>query len=313
MAGEQEVDDEVLKMQRERGDFVDDDEGGEGDGGEVIANDGAPAKPGEKEAPTAGEGEEGVTDGDDKDRRVPYSRFREVNEAVVSEREARIRAETELRLMREGKIAPPTPTPAAPEPVNIGNLRREAKQALMEGDIDKSLELDAQADAELERRAEQRAVERMERDNAIRREEEERTELNQVGARVMAKYPFLDQNHADTNPEAIEDVVALRNGYIAKGMKPGAALEKAADTIAKSLGFEADPAKGNKDDPVKTRQQEGIARSAKAAVQQPAVPLVGRGERGRSTVAEIDIAKLSDDEFRALPEAERARQRGDTV
>jgi len=296
MAGrtEEELEQEQIEQEnekaRERGDFVDDDDPpADDDKGEDADEADPPA--GEKE--------------DEPRAPVPYARFKEVNTKAEAERDARIRAEAERDLLlqrgKEGVPAPAAPTP----PVDVRALRRKAREALLEGDIDKASELDDKADEEISRLAEERAVQRSEQSNAAR-------DLAAAASRVTAKYPFLDSNGDDADQDAIEMVIAMRNANIQRGMSPGEALEKAGEKVGKLYAKEApEPAE---DDRNKARTQEALRRSARAGLTQPPPTAGGRGERGRGSTTDVDdVATLSDEEFRKLPEKEKARRRGDIV
>lgn len=294
MAGEKDdqQQDDDLEMRRERGDFVDEDEK-------------APSKDDEKVAAKAdaedGEGvEDGDGEGEDRGTKIPYPRFKEVNERAL--RLEGENAELRRRIEAGGK------QPAAPEapPVDIKTLRKQARDAMLEGDTDKAAELDAQADEALALQAEERAVARVQQANAV-------TDLNRAAERIAKRYPFLDSTSDDADQEAIELVVAARDALIRKGRSLADALEEAADKVAKMHGGKSKE-KDDGDDPAAQRERQAVARGAKAANAQPALPAGGRGERGRiQSGAEIDVSKLSDEEFSKMPEKERAIARGDFV
>jgi hypothetical protein len=87
------------------------------------------------------------------------------------------------------------------------------------------------------------------------------------------------------------------------------ALRKAVDQAAKvfALGQEqpAHTAQGSQ----QNRQQQSLMRNAAAANQQPPQN-AGLGNRATAP-QRMDVAKMSDAEFDAMPEAEKARLRGD--
>lgn len=306
MAGEKTNDDD-LEMRRARGDFVDDDPPND-DPNDDDPNDGKKVGEDEpKDPPEDDAGKKGDDEDDDrKSRAVPYARFREVNEDSLR-KDGEI-AELRRQLANAGNRQPP---PEEPKPVDIRALRKAARDAMLEGDTEKAAELDAQADEEISRRSRSEAVAEMEQRNAIR-------DLNAAANRMIQKYPFLDSQSEDADEEAIDLVIAARDANIRKGMALAEALEKAADKIGRLFSKEGGDGGGKKEDagdPAGDRARQAITRNAAAANRQPPPPTGGRGERGRVTESgdKINVAAMSDEEFRALPEAEKARIRGDFV
>lgn len=306
MAGEKTNDDD-LEMRRARGDFVDDDPPND-DPPDDDPNDGK--KVGEDEPNTTPADDDGKKPDDDR-RPPPYSRFKEVTVERDEERAARLRLEGENAALRRQLETGGKPPPEPTAPVDIRALRKAARDAMLEGDTEKAAELDAQADEEISRRSRSEAVAEMEQRNAIR-------DLNAAANRMIQKYPFLDSQSEDADEEAIDLVIAARDANIRKGMAPAEALEKAADKIGRLFSKEGGDGGGKKDDagdPAGDRARQAITRNAAAANRQPPPPTGGRGERGRVTESgdKINVAAMSDEEFRALPEAEKARIRGDFV
>lgn len=303
--------------QRERGDFVgdddDEDEGTgtdkDGDGGKAgtDADDGKGKDKGgsDDDADDDADGDAGASDGEK--RTVPYGRFKEVNDRNIE-------LEDENRRLKAGQGGGGKKEDVDEnDPANItdpAKLRKMARDALLEGDTEKAAQLDSRADDILV----ERAADRVERRNAQK-------EINDAAAIAREKYPWLDHNNTKArDPESIAEVVALRDTYIARGMKPGAALTKAADKVAKTRDdYEAEDeddkgkgkGKGDGKNPEEERTQRAIRRGAKAADAQP--PVIG-GKGNRTGEVDVpDVAKMTDKQFRDMPEEERARARGDTL
>jgi hypothetical protein len=265
----------------------------------------------------------GETDEDGKPlAAIPYARFKEVNDRArqLELDNARLTGEAvALRQRTPAGTAPPAngtgTEDAAPDPKEVlKGLRKAAADAMMEGDIDKHLEIQEQIEGIIEERATARAIATMTQARA-------QTDLDTAAAEVVKAFPFLDSRSQEANPEAIEDVLLLRDSLVArKGLSPAAALIKAAKTVAPGYapasqgatsGVDKGEGKGA-DDPAANRNANALTRGAKAASTQPANPEGGKGNRG-TPVAVTDVAKLSDAEFAALPKSEKARLRGDAV
>lgn len=241
-------------------------------------------------------------------RSVPHSRFNEVNESLKAEREARIRAEERLKLLEEQK----TSTKAAPEKetqhqtIDLKALRKQRMEAMMEGDADKAETLDEQIEAEVERRATDRAMQKVEAREA---------ERDFAGAvkETLEKYPFLDSSSKDKNQAAIDEVVEWRDFYLSKGKPPAEAIRLAAAKIAPAFqGDEEEAQPEKKDDLAAVRRKRGLERNADAANRQPPSP-GGMGNRTVQKGGELNVEDLDEDEFAKLPAKEKARLRGDFV
>ena len=136
-------------------------------------------------------------------------------------------------------------------------------------------------------------------------------ELREVSEAAYTVYPFLDVNAEDANDEAIGKVVQLRDAYTKAGVyTPAQALQAAIDLIAPNYLAAYKPANAtNVADIAAARVRAEREKAAKAANQQPAF-VKGRTEGG---VAEIDVSKLSDVEFAALPKDVLDRLKGNVV
>ncbi|ULQ47403.1 hypothetical protein JN531_003760 [Flagellatimonas centrodinii] len=316
----------------DRGDVVDGDEGEDGDEG-----DGGNAEDLDAEAlaalATEGDDTQGAGDGGDRSSGayIPRARFNDVNtrRQAAEEEAARLRAELEAERAGAagGQSADVKAAEAAappPEPVDLKGLRKQRNDALLEGDVDKATEIEEQIDAEVERRADARANaawQKREEEQAAAAAERARkaaeVELATEAAAVIADYPELDAGSDDApNPKAdmdlISEVVALRDSYIRRGTKPGEALRKAADRLCKKPDPADDDdgkAGGDSLSPEQRRQQI-LQRNAQHR-QPPSV--AGAGVGGRAAAAKLNVEAMSEDEFESLPEAEKARLRGDSV
>jgi hypothetical protein len=195
---------------------------------------------------------------------------------------------------------------------------------MMEGDEDKALALEEQIENEIRRQAEESAVRRIAEDNAKRMQTQAAAEFQTAVKETLADYPMLDAKAAQPNRIAIAAVVQIRNEQMQLGKSPAEALRIAAEEVAAEMGLQkagaAAPAAaaaddGKKVDQQQARKQQILRRNAQAARAQPAdigTVGAGRGARGASgSESDINVRDLTEEEFEALPAAERKRLRGD--
>lgn len=249
---------------------------------------------------------------EEKPRMVPHARFNEVNESLKAEREARLRLEEELARARGAAQQGVQQEAQEPEAADAGFDFTEADQrfmdAMYEGDTEKAAQIRAEIRAaeraEFEALAEARAEARIQERAQREQQEQGMAELQQAAAEITEKYSFLDAQSADADEDAIGEVVALRDVYIARGDSPAEALAKAADRIAALNGVTGKP-----DSPSSNKLTgEQIQRSLDRERQIPPRDR-GVGERANR----IDYANLSDEEFEKLSDAEKAKARGDFI
>lgn len=197
-----------------------------------------------------------------------------------------------------------------PEEIPVFDLKAKLKERnskLLEGDEEAALAIDLEIEANREAAATQKAV------NAIAQDQAQRTNAKAI-SEVQAKYPQLVEGD-DFDPDALAEVVALRNVYLNKGDNLKTALFKAAEKV---LGAATEkPAKPpvKKEEVVDPSKANRILARAKLAKRQPPTPTakLGAPNRNSSTISTsgLDLAKMSDDEYDALPEAQKRQMRGD--
>jgi len=142
---------------------------------------------------------------------------------------------------------------------------------------------------------------------------QEMTALQAKAAEIEAKYSVLNENSADFNVDLQTEVIELRNAFMTQGYSPADALEKATNytLAAKQPGlFNPAPVKPVQkvDTEVQNKQKvANISKKLQAADSQPP-QMKGEGARGEK---KVDLLKLSEDEFAALPEETLRRLRGD--
>lgn len=273
--------------------------------GEDRGNDYTPEeKPADPAAEEPQEEDDGRKNGS---RMVPITRFNEVNERM---KELAAQNQQLLDAITRGTPQAQQPETAAQQeaPVDLKDLRTRHYAALTEGRDDEAIELQGQIDAVIEERAMQRAMAKMTESQAQREQAMQMQTFQQVVQQIEKDYPQLNAKSDQANDDAILYVVAKRDALIRAGESMSDALRKASDAAAQMFGFGEQPSHIEKPT-LENRKQEALLRNARAAQAQPPQPS-GLGNRATAP-QRVDVSTMSESEFDALPEAEKARLRGD--
>lgn len=311
----------------------DNDDDGSDLGGEVISMDPGDA-PGEDEdrgdtldlgdepatatapAPATGKTEpaDPVDEADETARKggtIPHARFNEVNEQkkeaqrLAELEKARADAlEAELAGYRSGKTTAAAAPPAAPV-FDEAAKEREYADALMEGDLDKAGKVRTEINRELRRQAAQDAIEQQ-------RANEDARQLATVAKQAETDYPYLSTPEGQ---DVLDMILLSRDQRARKGIPMHQALADAVAAIAPKFA-PADDAPPSRElqtpaGKTDTRTTQAIARGAAAAAAQP--PAVQAGIGNRASAAMVDVESMSDEQFEALSEADKAKLRGDSA
>ena len=144
---------------------------------------------------------------------------------------------------------------------------------------------------------------------------QEMTELQAKAAEIQAAFPVLDENSAEYDVDIQNEVVALRDAFITQGYVPADALTKATEyTMAAKkpelLNTQAAPSKATEETKKvqELQQKANVSKKLEAADSQP--PQM-KGESTGNKTKNLDINKLSEKEFGALPKDTLKRLRGD--
>lgn len=244
-------------------------------------------------------------------RMIPKGRFDEVNEERKALAEQLAQATAALAALAAGRTTAPANAPAADEPgaFDLKAAMRERLRALASGDDDRALELDEQIQDYTLQQAKAAARQEYEASQATMTQQQQAAALKATAAELTKLYPQLDAKAADADQDAIDFVVARRDRLIAEGKPAHEALRQAVAVAAKRFGFDDDEPAPTKVDGATARLLAARQRNAAAAAAQPP-ELGGKGNRA-TTVARFDVEKMTDEEFAALPEAEKKRLRGD--
>lgn len=131
-------------------------------------------------------------------------------------------------------------------------------------------------------------------------------------ASLEERFPVLNNKHGDFDASLVENVLAVRDGYI-NGMQlsPSDAMEQAAEMVLRAhrpTYFQEIPAQAAQ--APDTRGAEAISRNVAAQQRQPP-NLPQSGSTPKPPEAKIDLNQLSMEELDALPESTWRRLRGD--
>lgn len=243
-------------------------------------------------------------------RMIPKGRFDEVNEERKALAAQLAHANAALAALATGGKAPAAKEAAEDPPAfDLKAAMRERLQALASGDDDRALELDEAIQQHTLAQATENARRQYEAAQATMTQQQQAAALKATAAELTALYPQLDVKSPDADQDAIDFVVARRDRLMAEGKPAHEALRLAVTVAAKRFGFDGDESAPTKSDPVAARLLAARQRNAAAAAAQPP-ELGGKGNRA-TQVARLDVEKMTDEEFAALPEAEKKRLRGD--
>ncbi len=278
---------------------------------QVVTQDVAPEvkEPEAKPAEPAAETEEPQRD--DKGRFIPKSRF---DEAVTKERMARETAERELAALKSQLAQVDKNADIEKIEVEINSLELARAKAVLDGDVEKAAELAGQI------RIKERTV-RISQEEGVpeKIKEEMREELRWESAveKLESTYEALRPGTDTYDQDKVDIVLATQKFYVdAKRMTPSAALVLAAEKVmgeAKAPEAKKDGLEAGKN-AATDRQKAQIDKNLDTIKKQPAdMSDAGLDSDKAGMTKEIDVSKLTSEEFAQLPESTKARLRGDMI
>lgn len=148
----------------------------------------------------------------------------------------------------------------------------------------------------------------------------ERARYNLVLERIETAYPQLNEDHEDFDADLMEDVIDLKDAYQRKGLTPTAAMQKAVDKV---IGTTNKRQEAVIDTTPRVTTKDVAAERKKAAVSKtmdavsrtpPSTARVGLdSNKAGGALTASDVIKLSQDDFRQLPDSALAKMRGDEL
>lgn len=280
----------------------------------------------EEESEDEAEDEEDDAEGDDKGKAKGKGkdnlglRFNKMREQRDRERILREAAEAELAALR--KPAEPAKKEPEPDPIakineELDGLYEQVEEARADGETKTAAALQRKIDGLNRQIANIEAEKTSKKTTAIDAE----TRRFDVLLGVMeSRVSALNTESEDFDQQAVKDLEDLVVGYEHAGMTPSAALVKAVKLLHKvdltqkaaapAKKAEEKPAEeGKKKDPP-AKKGTDVKKVAEASKKQP--PDSSRHGSDQDS-QKVDISKLSDSEFAALPESTKAKYRGDDI
>ena len=148
----------------------------------------------------------------------------------------------------------------------------------------------------------------------------EKQKFDTVVARVEADYPEFNPDSESYDSDLVELVLTKQNSLIrSQGLSPSIAMDMAAKDVAARFltkaEAKADEVKGlAKANAAEDRKQEQVKKNLDTQKRQPAsLKESGIDSDKLGKTSEMDMSTMTADEINALPEATRARLRGDYV
>lgn len=235
---------------------------------------------------------------------------RENAQRAAAERDEAQRLAAELQAKLEAASRQPEvkqPEAKAPEAVDLKELREQHYEAVQAGDKTLALELSEKIEAEVVRRAEAAAEQRVtKREQALEAEEATKA-LQRVATEAKAKYPALDETGKQADQDAIDFVVSKRDALIQRGTPPHQALEQAVAKAAELFKWNGQPATANPKDAAAA----AAAAIAAAKTTTPATlsDIPGGKPAGQSVEARMEAGLMSGIEMAELMERMTPEQR----
>lgn len=267
------------------------------------------------------DGEDKDDDADDKEdkgsKSVPHSRFNE----VVQQRNYWAERYKELEAQGgKGKKADKDEDEGEQAPkFDFDKKEEEYLQAVADGDVKLCKAL------RTEIRNAEKAIIRFETEQQMRGEMDakgtqitEAQKVDQLVKQYEADFPMLKKGNKDFDGDLVGEILEDYKERLAAGVAPSKAIEKSTRLILRANGIDFEnpgkqTGKGGLSDEVRGKKKEDArTRNADASGRQP--PKMGTGDKkgkGTTDADEIDVANLSDEEFKALPEATKKKLRGD--
>ena len=226
---------------------------------------------------------------------------RRLDDVVAKQRKAE-QESAELRKELAEALAKAQAIPA----VDIRALSKQRNEAVLDGDLDKAAEIDEQIHASTQQ-AKSEPIDM----EALEARVEAKMELKSTLASVFKEYPQLDTDSDSFDEDLNAEALVFQSAYLNQGYLPAEAVRRAANAAIRVVRPELLTEKAEPKAAVKSRKTN-VKGNVEASNAQP--PKMNQGESGGKTSSEmVDITKLTDEEFDALPEATRARMRGDLV
>ena len=249
-----------------------------------------------------------------REQRIPLSRHKDLLE---KERAKRADLERQLASFQKGTEVATLNEDITQAEDAILAMEKEYNNLLADGEMEKASALMAKI------RRTERSIGDAKNDMKIAAAESratERARFNIALERIESAYPQLNEDHEDYDETLMEDVVDLKGAYERKGLTPTAAMQKAvtkllgADTKRQEAALDTTPRVANKDVAAE-RKKEAVKKTMDAVGKTPpSTAKVGMdSDKAGGALTAKDVMKLSQDDFKKLPDDVLASMRGDEL
>lgn len=273
----------------------------------------AAQEPEQKEPEARVESKPETRERDDQGRFIPKGRF---DEAVGKERSRAEAAERKLAELQASLQQVDRNADAEKLEGEIVALEKQHAKLLLDGDHEKAAELMTQIRLKERTIAIQQATHLSAQ---AKNEAREEVRMDAAIESLETTYAALNPEHEDFDQDLVDMVLATQSSLIQnERLTPSAALVKAAQKVMSKLGAKpavVEEAKGLAAGKVaQDRKQAQVEANIDAARRQPAsLKDSGIDSDKAGQTGKVDVTKLTREEFAALPEATKAKLRGDLI
>ena len=244
---------------------------------------------------------------DDKGTMLPKRRYDAVARQRDEERARREEAErklADLERKARGEDKPPTELTSDELDAKLTELDRQVVQAQADGDVDKVVALMKQA-RKLETDFMLAQVENA--STKATTTARSQTKLDQRVDYYESTFEKLNPTHDAYDEDLVSEINELREALELKGWAPDTALDRAVQLLMPELPA---PTAGDKPPAKKTDVSKNLDAADRTP---PDASDHGDPSGKRGMTDDIDVTKLSEEEFKNLPDSVKRRLRGDTV
>lgn len=246
---------------------------------------------------------------------IPKSRF---DEQVGKERAGREAAERRAAELERAQGQIVRNADLVKVAAQVAALRKQERQAVVDGDEEKAAQLSTEADRLNVLIATEQSKDMT---NAAKEQVLENVRLEMTVERIEEKYPVLDEDSEDFDQDITDDVLDKQRGYMERErLSASKALAKAADYVMSRLARTTtapETAKTGLSAAAKglDRKTAAVGKNIDAAKRQPAsTKVLGVDSDKHGQTSETpEASDMTYEEFGALPESTKAKMRGDFV
>lgn len=282
---------EVIDDREQQNDINDggDDQNGKEDRGDDLGGEMYDA---DIVAALAGQSEQAPQKAVDNNPLIPRERYNKVNEELKSVKQQL----DELLKRQPASEVTSSEQVTEDSPFDFDAAEEQYMAALLEGETARAKEI------RKEIRVHEQALFSSHVDQNIKNEAVQRTveqSLSAIVTDAYNNYPELNPDSPTFSQSLVNKINMMQGAYIKNGQRPDVALQSALADFMPAVK-QVDTA---------GKDVAAMRRNADAASRQPPAMQTGIGDRSREATA--DVAKMSEEDFAALPEKEKRRLRGD--